>query len=208
MPGRSDSQCLQRWSKSLKPGLTKGRWTIEEDRALIQLVQTNTGGSTKWSDLAKRIPGRTSKQCRERWFSHLDPNLKHGPFSPEEDQVILEQHELLGRKWSKIAQQLPGRTIDAVRIRFRSLTRQAQKKNSTAQKAGDSRIRKHDEMPKGLEVFSDPSQQGGTRNQRKKTLDPQELLLDVEGKGGDAFMRDLRRLLVDGDDVNSQNKVR
>jgi Myb-like DNA-binding domain len=30
-------------------------------------------GFASWSKLAKQMPGRSSKQCRERWSNHLDP---------------------------------------------------------------------------------------------------------------------------------------
>jgi len=29
-------------------------------------------GIVKWSEIAERIPGRIGKQCRERYFNHLD----------------------------------------------------------------------------------------------------------------------------------------
>ena len=30
------------------------------------------------------------KQCRERWFNHLCPEVKKGSWSAEEDRVIME----------------------------------------------------------------------------------------------------------------------
>eukprot|EP00965_Chrysotila_dentata_P235318 6200678-Pleurochrysis_carterae.AAC.2 len=49
------------------------------------------------------------------------PGGKHEntqPWSPEEDQVILEMHALEGPKWSKIVQQLPNRSVSSIRNRF------------------------------------------------------------------------------------------
>lgn len=42
----------------------------------------------KWSVVASRLPGRIGKQCRERWFNHLDPSIKKGEWSPEEDRIV------------------------------------------------------------------------------------------------------------------------
>jgi Myb-like DNA-binding domain len=60
----------QRWKRALRPDLKKGRWTAEEDGRLIRLMAQ---GFASWSKLAKQMPGRSSKQCRERWSNHLDP---------------------------------------------------------------------------------------------------------------------------------------
>ncbi|RHY35537.1 hypothetical protein DYB32_000009 [Aphanomyces invadans] len=75
VPGRNHTQCLQRWTKVLAPGLIKGHWRPDEDDVLRQLVAE---GRKNWGQVAARIPGRTSKQCRERWYNHLDPNIVRG----------------------------------------------------------------------------------------------------------------------------------
>lgn len=118
VPGRNHAQCLQRWRKVLKPGLVKGHWSFEEDQVLEFLV---TQGCNNWGQIAERIPGRTPKQCRERWKNHLDPAINKGPYTEEEDTVILSAQERLGNKWSQIAQLLKGRTEDSVKIRWKSL---------------------------------------------------------------------------------------
>lgn len=67
-------------------------------------------GFTKWSDIGKRFPNeRTGKQCRERWFNHLDPTLKKGPWSEEEDHALMKAQARMGNAWTKIATEIPGR---------------------------------------------------------------------------------------------------
>ncbi|CAI5746108.1 unnamed protein product [Peronospora destructor] len=117
VPGRNHTQCLQRWTKVLAPGLVKGHWSPHEDELLRRLVATE---QKNWGDVASKIPGRTSKQCRERWHNHLDPHIVRGAYSPEEDRLILEAQARLGNRWSVIAAMLPGRTEDAVKIRWKS----------------------------------------------------------------------------------------
>ncbi|TYZ59602.1 hypothetical protein PybrP1_002119, partial [[Pythium] brassicae (nom. inval.)] len=120
VPGRNHTQCLQRWTKVLAPGLVKGHWRPDEDELLKELVAE---GRKNWGQVATRIPGRTSKQCRERWYNHLDPSIVRGEYTAEEDRIILEAQSRLGNRWSAIAAMLPGRTEDAVKIRWKSLCR-------------------------------------------------------------------------------------
>ena len=65
---RNHTQCLQRWGKVLAPNLKKGHWTGEEDTLLVCLVKelAQDGQVKNWGEVAGRIEGRTSKQCRER----------------------------------------------------------------------------------------------------------------------------------------------
>jgi hypothetical protein len=48
------------------------------------------GGKIHWRAIAKFLPGRLGKQARERWYNHLDPNLKKSEWSPEEDKMLIE----------------------------------------------------------------------------------------------------------------------
>lgn len=109
---------MQRWEKGLKPGIIKGRWSEEEDRALVYLVSQ---GYKNWGQVAQHMPGRTSKQCRERWNHYLDPTLIHTPFTEEEDQLLLSLQSEHGNKWALIARNIPGRTENAVKLRHHAL---------------------------------------------------------------------------------------
>lgn len=120
---RSDVQCLHRWQKVLKPGLVKGPWTAKEDAIIVDLINAHGIGNIKWSEISYHLPGRLGKQCRERWVNHLDPNLKKGPWSQDEDRILFEQHAALGNKWRDIAAQLPGRSENSVKNRWNSAKR-------------------------------------------------------------------------------------
>ena len=126
---RNQVQCLHRWTKILQPGLTKGPWSIEEDRKLIQWVKKE--GPCKWTTCAEFIKGRSGKQCRERWLNTLNPNVKKGAWEVEEDYLIFNLYNKFGSQWSKISLHMPTRTENSIKNRFYSTLRRiaAEKEN-------------------------------------------------------------------------------
>ncbi len=126
---RTGVMCEARWARLLESGssgYTKGPWTEEEDRIIVGAVEKvralllraivahsvaqRSQGMRKWSEIAKLVPGhRIGKQCRERWFNHLSPELKKSPWSEEEDQALVDAQAVLGNSWSRVALDLPGR---------------------------------------------------------------------------------------------------
>lgn len=120
---RDHVQCLQRWKKVLQPGLVKGMWTKEEDVLLLELMNNNSSTAKNWADIAARVPGRTAKQCRERWSLNLDPTINRHAWTQEEDDLLLKLHEKLGNRWAQIKKYLVGRTENGVKTRFKSIER-------------------------------------------------------------------------------------
>ncbi|KAK2653834.1 hypothetical protein Ddye_013690 [Dipteronia dyeriana] len=121
--------------------IRKGAWSADEDAKLVQCIKQH--GHCTWRDLPKQAglfyesletcfnfpcklinndldhhrSGllRCGKSCRLRWVNYLRPNIKRGPFTPEEVNYIIQLQSLLGNKWAAIASHFPGRTDNEIK---------------------------------------------------------------------------------------------
>jgi len=89
-------------------------------------------GLSNWTTVADSLDGRTGKQCRERWTNHLNPGIKKGNWTDEEDRIIIEKQAELGNQWSKITEYLQGRTDNAVKNRWHSTMRSRSRNNTNS----------------------------------------------------------------------------
>jgi myb proto-oncogene protein len=102
-------------------GTPKNKWTAAEDAMLTAAVAEF--GLFDWPRVAVKVPGRTGKQCRERWVDKLSPDVALGEWSAEEDSILLAKESEFGHAWSKIREFLPGRSTGAVKNRWSWLNR-------------------------------------------------------------------------------------
>ncbi|XP_008801940.1 LOW QUALITY PROTEIN: transcription factor MYB83 [Phoenix dactylifera] len=111
--------------------LKKGLWSPEEDDKLISYMLSNGQGC--WSDVARNAGlQRCGKSCRLRWINYLRPDLKRGAFSPQEEEVIIHLHSILGNRWSQIAARLPGRTDNEIKNFWNSAIKKRLKNSSSS----------------------------------------------------------------------------
>jgi len=99
----------------------KRAWTPSEDEVLRTTIDKY--GPQRWSMIADHLPGRMGKQCRERWFNHLCPEVKKSEWTSEEDAAIFAGVEQHGSRWCEIIKSIPGRTDNAIKNRYNSIIR-------------------------------------------------------------------------------------
>ncbi|POV95962.1 hypothetical protein PSTT_15927, partial [Puccinia striiformis] len=98
--GRSSNECINQWSKTLRPDIKKGKWDPIKDEALKSAV---TACGMVWKDVAPCLRGRTDTWCRERWCNILNPRIVVGNWTPEEDQKILRRRDVERKTWLRIS---------------------------------------------------------------------------------------------------------
>lgn len=112
-----------------KEGLNRGAWTAHEDKILRDYITVHGEGRWRNLPkragsfhslsylhiyiylhlqtcssliLMYLITGlkRCGKSCRLRWLNYLRPDIKRGNITPDEEELIIRLHKLLGNRYS------------------------------------------------------------------------------------------------------------
>ena len=102
-------------SKKLK--MKNGKFSDEEDDMIKKIVFAF--GPKNWRLIATLIPGRTSRQCRDRYANYLAPGFIHSNWSNEEDRLLAEKYNMFGPKWTQIQKFFPYRTANDIKNRYK-----------------------------------------------------------------------------------------
>lgn len=109
----SNAVIVPRVPSALRAKLVKRLWSPEEDEVLAHVVRAQGPGN--WAYIAKGLPGRIGKQCRERWYNHLCPSIKKAEWSLEEKWLLFLGYTLHGSQWRRMTVLLPGRTDNSIK---------------------------------------------------------------------------------------------
>ncbi|KAK8845665.1 hypothetical protein M9Y10_020583 [Tritrichomonas musculus] len=113
-------QQFQDYKKCISPSqestTLRKRFTEEEDNILKHVIQTL--GIRNWSEVAKYLPGRSGRQCRDRYNNYLFKDISFRPWTNEEDEIIMRKYLIFGNHWSKISTFLDGRSGNNVKNRW------------------------------------------------------------------------------------------
>jgi hypothetical protein len=89
------------------PGRFKCKFAPCEDIRLAEVVRHH--GCKSWAVIARQMPGRNPRQCRERWMNYINPSLEHSPMTAEEERLLEEKCREYGPRWQIIVSFFPGR---------------------------------------------------------------------------------------------------
>jgi hypothetical protein len=100
------------WSKHAP----RRRFTANEDQTLRGLVCVY--GLNQWDAIARFLPERTPRQCRDRYEYYLAPNVYNPPWTDTEDALLKEKFAEWGAKWVFLSRFFPGRTGNHLKNRW------------------------------------------------------------------------------------------
>lgn len=88
----------------------------------IKTIQESIEASKRipWELLAEKFRNnlRNVKDLKKRWTGSLDPNLKKGRWTKEEDEQLIKSYERNGPHWLSVSLEIAGRTEDQCAKRY------------------------------------------------------------------------------------------
>ena len=101
--------------------INKGPWSPKENNIIIEYVKQF--GEKNWNKCAEFIMNRTGKQCREHWKNCLNPKIKKGEWTLEEDLFIMLFYKKCHGSWRELIHLFENRTENSIKNRFFSQLR-------------------------------------------------------------------------------------
>ena len=95
---------------------TKRISTQIEDEVIKYIVEKYK--TKDWKFVSKFLPNRSSRQCRERYNLYLASGIQKGPWSEQEDALILKIVREVGNNWKLLSTMLNGRTTNDIKNRY------------------------------------------------------------------------------------------
>uniref|UniRef100_A0A8C8HII2 snRNA-activating protein complex subunit 4 n=1 Tax=Oncorhynchus tshawytscha TaxID=74940 RepID=A0A8C8HII2_ONCTS len=117
---RTAFMCLQTYQRYICTDFKRRMWCGVEDDILRELVEKmRIGNYIPYTQISYFMEGRDSCQLMYRWTQVLDPTLRKGHWSKEEDEMLLRAVAKHGAgNWWKMRQDVPGRNDSQCRDRY------------------------------------------------------------------------------------------
>jgi hypothetical protein len=98
-------------------------FTAKEDQMLETAIEQI--GTNNWDAIAEQIPGRSARQCKDRWFTYLSPEVNRTPWTSKEDSLLFDVVQTHGPKWGTIVQFFCNRTQNNIKNRWNTVVKKA-----------------------------------------------------------------------------------
>ncbi|OHT14988.1 hypothetical protein TRFO_42796 [Tritrichomonas foetus] len=95
---------------------SRKKFSSEEDKHLKELVEKH--GAKNWDKIAELMPGRTGRQCRDRYRNYLIPGFFNGQWSQDEDDLLRVKYHEFGPQWAKMTPFFHGRSANSLKNRW------------------------------------------------------------------------------------------
>eukprot|EP00984_Skeletonema_dohrnii_P025858 scaffold15059_cov98-Skeletonema_dohrnii-CCMP3373.AAC.1 len=163
-------------SNTNSPPLSSLSWTPAQDAAL--LTQVTLQGPKKWSRIASAISTtHNGKQCRERWVNVVDPSIRRGPWTEEEDRIILQCiRDGMESKWSQIAKLLDGRTDNNIKNHWNTRKKKVVEYIKNKGGRGIEFLKEEEHFDECLRLFNREEKNGRRRGRSASTRSSLELV--------------------------------
>ncbi|OHS99147.1 Myb-like DNA-binding domain containing protein [Tritrichomonas foetus] len=110
---------IRKSEKSVKNRRRKSHsWSNYEDQRLVAGIYRY--GINNWGNVADFVGnGRTKAQCSQRWHRGIDPSICKGPWTVDEENLLIELlHQYGYKSWKTIAQLIDNRSDVQCRYHF------------------------------------------------------------------------------------------
>jgi len=96
-------------------------WSCKEDNLLLNLIADRKQNLKKinWEDISLYF-NKASKQCYAR-YRQINPSLKKGTWSNDEEDKLIELVKVHGYKWAKISKQFGTRSGKQIRQHYKNI---------------------------------------------------------------------------------------
>jgi hypothetical protein len=119
------------------PKQSRHRFDAAEDFRLLALVKRY--GRDDWISVEHEMPGRSARQCRERYMNYLSDRVTRAPWAKWEDEYLQLRHKEIGSRWAVIAEGLQtGRSSIDVQNRWKKHVSEAMHKEVTSPRGDES----------------------------------------------------------------------
>jgi hypothetical protein len=69
------------------------------------------------------MPNRNARQCKDRWYNFLSPEVVNGPWTEEEEALLCRKFAIFGNSWKRISTFFEGRTEINVKSHWQVIQR-------------------------------------------------------------------------------------